>query len=632
MEKTMDSLLKFAKNISVCHLYDKYNNLEILDNLSDKFNKYSVIDMHGMDAMPAEANIFIVEINDLNKDALKLLQQISNRFQRSHFYIFSNIADNPVLLKFGIGIGVKNIFSSKISDEAIIKFLDKAIKKIALDIHTYNLTYLGEQIDKVYPIIIYIKEKITFVNSVAKKFFHTENNQSIEKIIKKNKDLYSYIEKKVSTNVLMMVENGNKEYSEQMCSIVYYPKEQKSILSILTNENIIDDEIAKLTQNRFIFLEKLKDKLVQNNINSKDMFLTLVSIDNGEKIKNSFSKVEYFNFLKNFILKINHFKNCPEKIVEWSQHLFIIIYENVDFAGMKNSMALFHNNIVESQKDNKFAPIITTSFFSLRNKELNTVIDFIDKIDKQDLSFSELIKEDYYEFKYLNDTLDEKEQIRHMLQNCINNNITVKLLNIYKGLCVNTDAKVLKQADGFFYLSCEKLQRYIIKIDNETIIQSPVFPYDIRAIVKFIDINKNYIIVEKFEFLKNSANNRQHTRVQPTVRIPITIKKDKFVRYGEVLDLSINAIAIKTKQEVDRSFVDTNVNLIFKLPNDKSEDGFSKIDIEATIKMIIPYEDDSYKIVTILNESDGSNANILRYVYLRQKELIIELKKAIKYG
>ncbi len=632
MEKTMDSLLKFAKNISVCHLYDKYNNLEILDNLSDKFNKYSVIDMNGMDAMPAEANIFIVEINDLNKDALKLLQQISNRFQRSHFYIFSNIADNPVLLKFGIGIGVKNIFSSKISDEAIIKFLDKAIKKIALDIHTYNLTYLGEQIDKVYPIIIYIKEKITFVNSVAKKFFHTENNQSIEKIIKKNKDLYSYIEKKVSTNVLMMVENGNKEYSEQMCSIVYYPKEQKSILSILTNENIIDDEIAKLTQNRFIFLEKLKDKLVQNNINSKDMFLTLVSIDNGEKIKNSFSKVEYFNFLKNFILKINHFKNCPEKIVEWSQHLFIIIYENVDFAGMKNSMALFHNNIVESQKDNKFAPIITTSFFSLRNKELNTVIDFIDKIDKQDLSFSELIKEDYYEFKYLNDTLDEKEQIRHMLQNCINNNITVKLLNIYKGLCVNTDAKVLKQADGFFYLSCEKLQRYIIKIDNETIIQSPVFPYDIRAIVKFIDINKNYIIVEKFEFLKNSANNRQHTRVQPTVRIPITIKKDKFVRYGEVLDLSINAIAIKTKQEVDRSFVDTNVNLIFKLPNDKSEDGFSKIDIEATIKMIIPYEDDSYKIVTILNESDGSNANILRYVYLRQKELIIELKKAIKYG
>jgi len=632
MDIKMEKVLRFAKNISICHIYSKKKSLTILDSLSDKFGNYISMDVYQNDTLPKESNIFIAEINAIDKELFKTLQKISNTYQRSHFYIFSNMADNPTLLKFCIAIGAKNIYSDKVDMQTLIKILDRAIKKVAIDTRTYNLAYLGEQLDRAYPVIIFVKNRVAFANSSAKKYFGTESTSIIEKIVRKNKDLYSLIDKKVSTNIFITIDNGKNEYNEQMCSIVYNQEEQKSILSILVNKNLMDDELAKLTQNRFAFIEKLKDKIVQNKENQKDIFLTLISIDNGEKIKNSFSKVEYFNFLKDFILQINRLKNSSEKIVEWSQNLFVLMYENTDFKKMKNDMALLHNSIVNGQKDSKFAPIITTSFFSLQGKELNSVIDFIDKIDKRDSASIELMKENYYEYKYLNDTLDEKEQIKHLLQNCINNNISVKLLNIYKGLCVNTEAKVLKQADDFFYLSCEKLQRYIIKIDNETIIQSPTFPYDIKAVVKFIDINKNYIIVEKLSFLKNSANNRQHTRVQPTVRIPIAIKKDKFVKYGEVLDISINAVAIKTKQKIDESFMNSNVNLNFKLPDDKSEDGFANIDIEATIKMIMPYDETHYKVVAILNASDGSDSKILKYVYLRQKELIEELKKAIKYG
>ena len=384
-----------------------------------------------------------------------------------------------------------------------------------------------------------------------------------------------------------------------------------------------------MTQNRFVFIEKLKDKIVQANISNKEFYIVIVSVDNGENLQNVYTRAEYYNFLKEFLMNLNNFKENNEKIVEWNKNLFVLLYEGIDFEGIKNFTSILHNNIIESQKESKFSPIITTSFFSISNKDLNSIIEFIDKVDNNTLTMEEIVRENYFEYKFLNDKVDEKEQINHILHNCINNKIPVKLLNIYKGLCVNTESKILKYSNGFFYISCEKLQRYIIKIDNETIIQSPTFPHDIRAIVKFIDINKSYIAVEKFEFLKNSANNRQHTRVQPTVRIPITIKKGHFVKNGEIMDLSINSIAMKVKQNIDKTIEGTVVKAVFKLPNRKREDGYSLVEVDATVLMVLKLEDYT-KVVLKLNEEDGTDSDILQYVFTRQKELVMELKRAIK--
>jgi len=432
-----------------------------------------------------------------------------------------------------------------------------------------------------------------------------------------------------SLNAKLLIENGQKEFQEQFCSIVYNKKENKTILSILQNENMLNSTIEELTQNRFGFIEKLKDKIVQASVSEKDFYMVLVSVDNGKNLQNIYSKLEYYDFLKEFLIGLNNFKENSEKIVEWSKSLFILLYEGMDFEAIKNYTSILHNNIIESQKNSKFSPIVTTSFFSILNKDLNSIIEFIDKVDTNTLTMEEVVKENYFEYKFLNDKLDNKEQIEHILNNCINNKIPVKLLNIYKGLCVNTESQVLKYSNGFFYISCEKLQRYIIKINNETVIQSPIFPYDIRAIVKFIDINKAYIVVEKFEFLKNSANNRQYTRVQPTVRIPIAVKKGNFVKNGEIIDLSTNSIAIKIKQNIDKTMEGSIVHATFKLPNEKREDGLSFVNIDASILMVIKMENFT-KLVLKLNEEEGTNSDVLQYVFTRQKELVMELKKAIK--
>jgi len=620
---------KYSRNISVAHIYFGENELSTFDQFSDYFMKYDLIDAQNEESLPPTSNIFLIEIDEIKKSTLRYIQRVSIKHYASHIYLFSKLHSNPTILKFAINIGAKGLFPLEQKDEFFIDFLDRAIKKSIKDIHEANLSYFGSQLDGLYPVVIFEKEKVSFANSAAKKFFKIDNISKIEKLILKNIELASLIREKKSLNITLMLENGKKEFEEQLCSIAYDKKSDKAILSILLNKNIIEDDIAKLLQNRFIFIEKLKDKIVQNSIDNNNIFLLLVAIDKENKMKDLYSKVEYFEFLKSFLLKLNLLKDNRGKIVEWSQGLFVMMYENISYKEIKEKASILHNSLIENLKESKFASVITTSFFSIKDKDLDHIIKFMYKIENNSITLDESVRENYHEYKYLSDQMSEKDQIAHLLNNCINNKIPVKLLNIYKGLCVNTESKVLKHAEGFFYLSCDKLQRYTIQLDKETIIQSETFPHDIKAVVKFIDLNKSYIIVEKFEFLQNSANNRQHTRVQPTVRTPISIKVGNSALYGEILDLSINSIALKTKQKIDEQMKGNKVIANFKLPNKKSEDGFAIVSIEAEI-LIISNMEKFTKIVLKISEEDGANTQILQYIYVRQKELVFELKNALK--
>ncbi len=620
---------KYSKNISVTHIYFGENELSAFDELSDYFAKYDLVDAYDDDNLPSVSNIFLIEIDEIKKSILRYIQRVSIKYHTSHIYLFSKFYTNPTLLKFAVNIGVKGVYSVEQKDEFFIDFLDRAVKKSIKDIHEANLSYFGLQLDSIYPIVIFEKDRISFANNATKKFFKIDNVTKIEKLILKNIELASLIREKKSLNVTLMLENGKKEFEEQLCSIAYDKKSDKTILSILLNKNIIEDDIAKLLQNRFIFIEKLKDKIVQNSIDNNNIFLLLVAIDKENKIKDLYSKVEYFEYLKSFLLRLNLLKDNRDKIVEWSQGLFVMMYENISHKEIKEKASILHNSLIENLKDSKFASVITTSFFSIKDKDLDHIIKFMYKIENNSITLDESVRENYHEYKYLSDQMGEKDQIVHLLNNCINNKIPVKLLNIYKGLCVNTESKVLKHAEGFFYLSCDKLQRYTIQLDKETVIQSETFPHDIKAVVKFIDLNKSYIIVEKFEFLQNSANNRQHTRVQPTVRTPISIKVGNSALYGEILDLSINSIALKTKQKIDEKMKGDKVIANFKLPSKKSDDGFAMVNIEAEI-LIISNMEKFTKIVLKISEEDGANTQILQYIYTRQKELVFELKNALK--
>ncbi len=257
---------KITKNISVCHIYSEDNRLKLLDSYADNFLRYDIVDIKDKTFTMPKAHIFILEFEKINNELLKYIQKLILNNSFAHFYLFTDMDTNTSVLKFSIRFGIKNLFSLKIDKAFAKEFFSKSVKKVALDIHSANISYLGKQIDKAYPILIFENRRLSYINSAAKEFYNSDNLETIEQIIKKNKELYSLLNEKKPLNLRLLLEDGQKEYVEVYCSITYNQNEHKTVLSIFENETLIDNSIEELTQNRFGFIEKLKDKIVQSNI------------------------------------------------------------------------------------------------------------------------------------------------------------------------------------------------------------------------------------------------------------------------------------------------------------------------------------------------------------------------------
>jgi hypothetical protein len=171
-----------------------------------------------------------------------------------------------------------------------------------------------------------------------------------------------------------------------------------------------------------------------------------------------------------------------------------------------------------------------------------------------------------------------------------------------------------------------------MQIEKETVLQAPNFPNDIKAEVSLVDIKRSFAVIKNLSFMPSSANSRQHTRVQTSIRTPVLIKyAQRSSAQGDILDISVTSIAMKVgKSFREEEMLNQKVRLNFSLPNEEGENGYVIMDIEAKVTYI-SQKDDITKIVVMLgNLPKPYDDYLLRYMYNRQKELIFEIKKATK--
>ncbi|NOR57835.1 MAG: PilZ domain-containing protein, partial [Sulfurimonas sp.] len=195
------------------------------------------------------------------------------------------------------------------------------------------------------------------------------------------------------------------------------------------------------------------------------------------------------------------------------------------------------------------------------------------------------------------------------------------------GLCINTSSSIMKKTDQEVYVTYEQLQGTVMQFEKETVIQSSNFTKDIVADVKFIDSKKKLALLKNFRFVLGSANARKYSRVTCSQRTPISIIHDRGTLNGEVLDISMNSIAIKTRlyQQID-SLNFSSVTLNFTLPVSSNENGYMKLTLTAEVIFTI-CDEEFCKVVVNLDEDQANEAILMEYVYNRQKEIIVELKK-----
>jgi hypothetical protein len=194
-------------------------------------------------------------------------------------------------------------------------------------------------------------------------------------------------------------------------------------------------------------------------------------------------------------------------------------------------------------------------------------------------------------------------------------------------LCINTNSLIIKKTEDEIYLTFEQLQGTAMYFEKETVMQSSNFSKDIIADVSYVDVKKKIVHLKNFRFVKGSANARKYSRVIPSQRTPISLSHNRTTLNGKVIDISMNSIAVKTRLYPQmESLKHSKTTLNFTLPVSSSEDGYLKL--KLTGEVIFTLCDNEFcKIVVNLDEDQANESVLMEYVYNRQKEIIVELKK-----
>jgi len=628
----LEQFLIETRYLTLAHFYFSEKKLTLFNSLKDQHSHFQTYDLtHATQPLPF-ADILFVEIGDSSKEKLKLLLSIFTKHKPIMAYLFAQDVENRLLLKFALHFGSTDVLPLKNDTSLLASIFTQNANKLDEKLYTFQKIELEKKIEHFFPFLVFQGKTLTYANGQAKKLYATTSLSDIQNKIYSDEELSEVLHSNEDAEGSIVIENESNERHVYLCIIKSFPKSDEKIVTLVNYDPEEETKNCSTILNRFDFIDRLKDRLAQQSVTNTAISLIFVHISNLDKLSKTFTSTTLYETFKNLLIKLAQLKEEGQEIVQWSPNLYIVLGEDQTFEHTCDQTRHIQQELINHTINEKITPIIISSAFQVESKDMNEVIDYIEKINTKNLLPQDIAKIKYYELEYLEHVIEENEQIAYLMYNCINNKIPIKLLNIYKGLCINTNSHILKRSDESYYLHCENLQGYAMQLESETILQAPNFPKDIKAEVSLIDIKRSLVIIKNLSFMPNSANSRQHTRVQTNIRTPILIKYAQHSSaQGDILDISVNSIAIKVKKNFRKEeIVNHHIKLNFSLPDEEGEHGYVIMDIAAKVISLIQKEDHTKVIVMLDNLPKPYDSYLLRYMYSRQKELIAELKRATK--
>lgn len=628
----LEQFLHETRYLSIAHLSFGEEKLTIFNRAKKEHTKFQSFDMHkDLKSIPM-ADVLLIEIGESTKEKLKLLVGLFAKHKPIIAYLFADDVENRLLLKFALHFGITDVLPLKNEESLLFSIFSKNANKLDDKLYTFQKIELEKKIEHFFPFLVFQGETLTYANAKAKMLYETNDLSALQDKINRDEELCEALKENEDAQGSIVIETASAQKEVYLCVIKSFPQSSEKIVTLIQYDPESESKNCSTILNRFDFVDKLKDRLAQQSVTHAAISLIFINISNLDKLSKIFTSTTLYDAFKNLMLKLFQLKEDTQEVIQWSPNLYILMGEERSFEHACEQTKHLQQELIRATANEKITPIILTSAFHVESDDLNEVIDYIEKINTKKLLPHDVEKIKYFELEYLDHVIEEQEQITYLMHNCVNNKIPIKLLNIYKGLCINTNSYILKIAEDSYQMSCENLQGYAMQLEGETVLQAPNFPKDIKAEISLVDIKRSLVIIKNLTFMPNSANNRQHTRVQTSIRTPVLIKyAHRSSAQGDILDISVNSIAMKVgKSFREEEMLNQKVRLNFSLPNEEGENGYVIMDIEAKVTYIGQREDYTKIVVMLDNLPKPYDDYLLRYMYNRQKELIFEIKKATK--
>ena len=248
-----------------------------------------------------------------------------------------------------------------------------------------------------------------------------------------------------------------------------------------------------------------------------------------------------------------------------------------------------------------------------------------------------------------------------LLRNISQNQLDIRLLNIYKGLPISYDTNITSVGFSEIQVPGSKNHIACLYYQGESYLQVEGLPFVIRSTVKSLNLAKNYAVLTDFEAVKNNIGKREQIRVEPDDPISVSIQfKDSAYDFPAPLaDISTNGASVffddflfptrlavpgneftmtitipdfvvrKMKKTPPQHSVNVNRKMAtpFRPSSTSGQDG--EITIKANGKVISILQEkelNRYRVSAQVFFKDLSRMVILQYISHRQAEIIKDLR------
>ena len=591
------------------HIFYKTSTSEQVQETLNAFKPLDELDISGLKSIE-DYDVYFVEIDKIEKQILLHIKQLLSDKTDSLIYFFINDSHSLMLFQLSSLLNVKTIITSK-SD--ISKVIANIKKDISLQKSTKLEHVIADTMIHEHCFMIFNSNNLKYASQKIYDDFDCKNLDEVGLKVCSQFNLENFLNNNISFEENIEFSSNSQIYNIDSSpstvsddKFIYLEKVSQSDL-----HHTLDVDFIK---NRIYFIEILKEKILEKSISDSKLGILTIQVDNISKLKGDWSAYEIEEAIHDLLLEVDTAMNSHTLLAQYDNGLYLTLFEDLDFEAIKAKALTIQDHILTYTKTQKIKPIVGLYAFDINDLELNKTLEIISDLSRDAVTQEDIQMQKLHKIINVNEDMDDTEVIDILLQAVFTNKSPIKLINIYKGLCINTSSLILKKSSDAVDVTFQQLQGTVMNFEKSTVIQSSSFSKDITADVVYIDNSKKFARLNNFRFSQGSANSRKYSRVTCSQRTPIIVLHDKGTLNGTILDISMNSIAIKTrKHENIESLKHSVVTLNFTLPINNSLDGFVKLSLEAEVKFIMS-DIDYCKVIVNLYENQASESILMEYV------------------
>jgi GGDEF domain-containing protein len=384
------------------------------------------------------------------------------------------------------------------------------------------------------------------------------------------------------------------------------------------NDSVSDVDALTNLSNLKGFEELLEEKL--KDTRNQDLKILMIEL-HGLSLYSEQNSVEQAEKIVTDIAKTLQDK-YDDEVARIDYNRFVILNNNLTLE-VSNELVKEIDSIISGEPNAQSINVNAAIVLLKDSDTLNNVIHhgemLLHHLKKQD---SRQVIDDNIITQAEAKRLQQEKKFLSLMKEYKTDKKTLPVTNYYLEIPLKSVAKIISISEKEMILDVRKIAAVALHKHDHIYISMPEKP-NYRATIKKVNIEKNQIVLERFEAIESSALDRKNIHVKLSDPLEVLVKSDKVQILEDLESASVDTFVIIVNHlyNIEK---DSKVSIFATLLNEQEEEFIGHV------YKIIPIAD-KFKLIIHLDKTKSIQNSLVPFISQRQIEIIKELQDKTSY-